>query len=177
MLIGAGLLMMAPVYGPVDTTAQKASTVKIVPDPCQSAKVEPEVIVVCGKREGYRIDADILQAQRQYRDRTKPRPSERFADSSCQVVGTMGCINAPSVNLLSAAMTAVTMVKKAVKSENIGKMFITDPTPSEYELYKAAKHEREEHEALADRKAEAAVRGAAGQTPHELGVQTHTAEK
>ena len=37
--------------------------------------------------------------------------------------------------------------QKAAKGENVGKMFITDPTSSEYELYQQAKAEREAKEA------------------------------
>lgn len=151
MLMGAALLIMAPaaVYGPTDAASPKARPATSAADPCQSAKIEPDVIVVCGKREGYRLDPDVLRAQRQHRDRTRPKPPERLADTSCKVVGTMGCMNAPSINLLAAALTAATMLKKAVNGENVGKMFITDPTSSEYELYKTAKREREEREALA----------------------------
>lgn len=154
MLTTALLLMVAPAYGPEDTTTRKARPARVAADPCQSTKIEPDVIVVCAKREDFRLDPDILKAQRQYRDRTKPKPPERLADTSCQVVGTMGCMNAPSINLLAAAMTAATMLKKAVNGENVGKMFITDPTPSEYELYKAAKREREERELRANANAD-----------------------
>lgn len=151
MLIGPAMLISAPVavYGPMDASQQKARPAQTAADPCQSARLEPNVIVVCGKREGFRIDPDILKAQRQYRDRTRPKPPERLVDTSCRVVGTMGCMNAPTINVLTAAITAATMLKKAVNGENVGKMFITEPTPTEYELYQAAKREREEREALA----------------------------
>jgi len=145
MLISPALLVLAPAaaYGPEDTHKAKVRPAALA-DPCQSSKVQPDVIVVCGKREGYRIDADVLAAQRQYRNRTHPKPPERLADTSCQVVGTMGCMNPPTFNLLAAAATAATMLRKVGKGESIGAMFVTEPTPSEYALYKAAKRERED---------------------------------
>jgi len=155
MLIGPALLVLAPAaaYGPADTPNAKVFPTAVA-DPCQSAKVQPDVIVVCGKREGYRIDADVMAAKRQYRNRTRPKPPEGLADTSCQVVGTMGCMNPPAINLLAAAATAATMLRKIGKGESIGAMFITDPAPSEYELYKAAKREREEREEFAAATAE-----------------------
>jgi len=168
MLIALASLVLAPAaaYGPQDLTRPKARPAAVV-DPCQSAKVQPDVIVVCGKREGYRIDADVLAAQRQYRNRTRPKPPERFADTSCQVVGTMGCMNPPTINLLAAAATAATMLRKIGKGESIAGMFVTDPTLSEYELYKVAKREREEREEFAAATAELSQTTSSAQEPAE----------
>jgi hypothetical protein len=41
------------------------------------------------------------------------------------------------------------MVQKAIKGENVGKTFVTDPQQNEYQLYLAAKAEREAKEAVA----------------------------
>ena len=51
------------------------------------------------------------------------------------------------IDLLGAAMVLGTMATKAVKGENVGKMFVTDPQPTEYQLYLEAKREREAKEA------------------------------
>jgi len=168
MLIAPALLVLAPAaaYGPEDPLKAKVRPAALA-DPCQSAKVQPDVIVVCGKREGYRIDADVLAAQRQYRNRPRPKPPERLAGTSCQVVGTMGCMNPPTINLLAAAATAATMLRKVARGESIGAMFITDPTPSEYELYKAAKREREEQEDFAVATAELSQTTSSAKEPAE----------
>jgi len=136
-------------YGPASPKPVKVAAQSSAIDPCQAAKLEPDVVVVCGKKEGYRIDPDVLAAQRQHRDHSKPKPPEKFADTSCSKVGTMGCMNPPTIDLLAAALTAVTMANKAIKGENVGKMFVTDPQPTEYQLYQEAKRNREEQEAAA----------------------------
>ena len=51
------------------------------------------------------------------------------------------------IDLMAAASTVVAMVNTAVTGGNVGKMFVTDPTPSEYQLYLEAKKRREAKEA------------------------------
>jgi hypothetical protein len=55
-------------------------------------------------------------------------------------------MNAPMVNLLAAAATLGEMSSRLSKGQEIGSMFITDPHPSEYQLYLEAKHDREAKE-------------------------------
>lgn len=128
-------------------------------------KDDTREIVVCAPRiEGYRIDPDVLAASRHAKNRTRPRRPERLVDTSCQAVGPMGCRPMAGIDLLAAAVTAATMVEKAVTGQNVGKMFITDPQPSEYELYQEAKRTREAQEVeqatAAKAKAAAAAAGA-----------------
>ena len=110
-------------------------------------------IVVCApKPQGYRIDPDVLAARRLKKkgDPGQPRnPHETFVDRSCANVGPMGCRGGPVIDIMTAAATAATMVDKAVKGENVGKTFVTDPQKNEYELYLAANAEREAKEAQA----------------------------
>jgi hypothetical protein len=75
-------------------------------------------------------------------------------------------MSAPTIDLLRAATVAATMAGKAMKGENIGKMFVTRPELSEYELYRIAKREREEAEKKAVGTAGAPVGGSAS-TEHE----------
>jgi len=85
-------------------------------------------------------------------------------------VGPFGCGPQAGINLVGAALTAATMVKKAVSGENVGQMFVTDPHPTEYQLYLAAKARREAREAeisaanQARAKEEEAARSAAAET-------------
>jgi hypothetical protein len=58
----------------------------------------------------------------------------------------MGCQQA-GINLIGAALTAAEMAKRLSQGKEIGSMFITDPHPSEYQLYLAAKARREQEEA------------------------------
>ena len=53
-------------------------------------------------------------------------------------------MNAPTINLLAASAITATLLKKASIGENVGKMFLTNPEPSEYRLYLEARREREE---------------------------------
>lgn len=137
-------------YGPAIPPAPKSKTAAAAP-PCSAPPVDKakgEVFVCAPRPEGYRIDPDVLKASKQAKNRTKPKPPERLVDTSCQSVGPHGCPTT-GVDLVNAAVALATMAQKAVKGENVGKMFITDPTSSEYELYKQAKAEREAKEAAA----------------------------
>jgi len=117
-------------------------------------------IVVCAERvEGYRLNSDVLAAKRAMRSGGRPtRPGPgAIKDRSCATVGPMGCRDGAGINVVSAAVVAGTMLARAVKGENVGEMFITDPTPSEYELYLAAKRQREQREAEAAAKLKSAA--------------------
>ncbi len=125
------------------------------------ANIEPGEIFVCAPRpQGYRIDPDVLEADRAKRRGKLKRP-ERMVDNSCASVGPMGCagMGGGGIDLLGAAMVLGTMATKAVRGENVGKMFITTPEPTEYELYQEAKRAREakQAEAAAASKAKAAL--------------------
>jgi hypothetical protein len=110
---------------------------------------EPGEIIVCAERpQGYRIDPDLMEAQRLIRElKKKPKRPDRMADNSCQTVGPMGCRGQAGINLLAAAATAAAMAKRLSEGKEIGSMFITDPQPDEYQLYLALKKAREEREA------------------------------
>ena len=142
----------ADTYGPAAAPKPKPA-VKAPSDACKTTepkdvKDDTSAIVVCAPRiEGYRIDPDVLAAQRHAKNRTRPKRPERLVDTSCQSVGPMGCRPMAGIDLLAAAVTAATMVEKAVTGQNVGKMFVTDPQPSEYELYQEAKRAREAKEA------------------------------
>ena len=119
-------------------------------------------IVVCAERpQGYRIDPDIRTAKRQARSSRPTRSTAHMRDSNCASVGPMGCTGYGGVNLLGAALTAVEMARRAANGENVGEMFVTDPQASEYELYLAAKRNREAKEAEAAAKAAAKAKAAA----------------
>ena len=129
---------------------------------CSSAMPTPESgeIVVCVQRpEGYRLNPDVMETKRLLR-RGRPKPPETMKDNSCASVGPMGCagMGGAGIDLVGAAIVLGTMATKAVRGENVGRMFVTDPQPSEYELYVEAKRIREakEAEAKAKEKAEAA---------------------
>ena len=91
------------------------------------------------------------------------KPPSKMPDTSCTVVGPAGCIAAPGINLLAAAATAAEMAERLAKGQEIGSMFVTDPQPTEYQLYKEAKARREAEEAekAAKAKAKAAAEQAA----------------
>lgn len=119
-------------------------------EPCETPRPDPNdrEIVICAERpKGYRIDPDIMTMKRMKRRGGRPvRPGlQGTRDTSACVVGPQGCAGA-GVNLMAAAMTAAEMAKRLAKGQEIGSMFITDPTPSEYQLYVMAKREREARE-------------------------------
>ena len=50
------------------------------------------------------------------------------------------------INLIGVALTAAQMAERLAKGQEIGSMFVTDPHPSEYQLYVEAKKRRESKE-------------------------------
>jgi hypothetical protein len=48
--------------------------------------------------------------------------------------------------LIGAALTAVEMAQRAAKGQEVGSMFVTDPHPTEYQLYLMAKYRREQED-------------------------------
>lgn len=157
-----------------DTTKPAPSTVQKPADKdCSPAvpSADQRQIVICAQRpNGYRLNPDVMEARREHRSGGPPPPPNRVPRPDCTSVGPAPCMIA-GINLLGAAMTAVTMAERAVKGENVGKMFVTDPTPDEYHLYLEAKRRREEREADealdARIKAQAAPVGATEAAPSE----------
>lgn len=171
----------APSYGPAAPPAPKTAAIAgKASEPCKPANPEPgsrEIVICAEKPQGYRINPDVLKAKKEVRSAGRPtRPGPiSMKDNSCKVVGPAPCIGVmPGINLLAAAATAAEMSRRLAKGQEIGSMFVTDPHPSEYQLYLEAKREREAKEAAAKAKAAAAkakaapVTGTTGQAepPH-----------
>ena len=156
-LIAVALALFAEASA-APASAPAAPVRKPVASDCSTQRPTPDAreIVICApKIEGYRIDPDVMQARREIRSGGPPKRPERMVDRSCASVGPRGCGQQAGINLVGAALTAATMVGKAAKGENVGQMFITDPHPSEYQLYLEAKARREAREA--EKKAAAAA--------------------
>ena len=123
-------------------------------------------IVICAERpNGYRIDPDILSAKRHSKNHTRPKPPSKMKDTSCTAVGPGGCIAQPGIDMLAAVATLARMADRLAKGQEIGSMFVTDPQPSEYQLYKEAKAAREAEEAEKKAKARAKAAAAAAASP------------
>ncbi|MCL6729055.1 hypothetical protein [Sphingomonas hankyongi] len=133
-------------------------------DPCPTRpSADTREIVICAERqEGYRIDPDILTVKRMNRGGRPVRPGpESIPDTGACTVGPQGCMTA-GINLVGAALTAAEMAKRVAEGKEIGSMFVTDPQPTEYQLYLAAKHAREQKELEARGKAVAKAARAKG---------------
>ncbi|GAA4035485.1 hypothetical protein GCM10022281_14850 [Sphingomonas rosea] len=139
-----GLAAASPTYGPeTPKPIKKPAAVRAASDPCLDRTAEPGVILVCGKQEDFRIDPVVLEARKRLHNNLRPRPREKFADTTCKTVGPMGCIGQSSFEVFSALGAAVTMAQKLASGQNVGKMFVTEHDPSEYELYQEIKREKE----------------------------------
>jgi hypothetical protein len=163
--MAAGLsvaLLFLAAYGPAAAAPPNPAAPPQQPAPrdCAAQNQDPKAnqIVVCAIRpQGYRIDPDVLEARRLKKQGSTGRPHnphESYADRSCATVGPMGCRGGPTINLLAAGATLAAMADRLSKGQEIGSMFVTDPHPSEYQLYVEAKKRRE---------AEAAAKAAAKQ--------------
>ena len=134
------------------------------PDHCPTLpNAQPGEIVVCGERpQGYRLDPDVMEASRGKRGGGRLKRPERYRDTSCASVGPAGCIGAGAgINLIGAALTAAEMAARLAKGQPIGGMFVTDPQPTEYQLYVEAKRARDAREAEAAVTAKVAAKAAA----------------
>ena len=121
----------APSYGPPAPAPPPRPAEKRAEQGCatQAPKADTREIVVCAERpQGYRLDPDVIEAKREMRSGRR-KPPERFVDNTCATIGPMGCRFVPGVNLVDAALTLAAMADKAIKGENVGRMFITDPQP------------------------------------------------
>src|SRR6476659_475064 len=93
-------------------------------DSCPAPNTTGDTIVVCTQRpQGYRIDPDVLEARRKIKnDHGRPvRPGGKVIPD-CAHVGPAPCMIG-GVDLLSAAVTAAAMAKRAESGEEIGSMF------------------------------------------------------
>ena len=161
----------APAYGPTPPAPPrkpvKAEPVKAATG-CAPAAMNPKTgeIVVCAQRpQGYRLDPDVLEAKREMRGGGRPKRPEQMRDNSCATIGPMGCRGGAGINLLAAAITAAAMADRLSKGQEIGSMFVTDPQPTEYQLYQEAKQRREAKEAEVAAAAKAKAKAAAAATP------------
>lgn len=158
-----GLIFAAALLGQAgEEAAAAAAAVRVPAQPisskCSPASPDPNSsqIVICAPRpQGYRIDPDVLEARREKKESLAGRhkPPENYKDHGCAVVGPAPCMDAPMVNLLGAVATAAEMAQRLAKGEDIGSMFVTDPQPTEYQLYQQARKRREAKEAEAAAKA------------------------
>ena len=148
-------------YGPV---AAAASTPPPVPSDQTQRECTPQAsgpkgneIVVCAvKPDGYRLPPDIVEARRLKKEGVTIRPHnphETFADHSCANVGPMGCRGAPTLDMLAVAATAAEISKRMAKGQEIGSIFQTQKSSTDYQYYQIAKKEREDKAAAAAGKA------------------------
>jgi hypothetical protein len=137
-------------YGPAAPAPAKKPVSTVPADDCEARQTDPrnKEILICAPRiDGYRLNPDVLEARREMRSGGRPtRPGPDLRPYRDCNVGPMGCQQA-GINLIGAALTAVEMAKRVSEGKEIGSMFVTDPQPSEYQLYLAAKARREAEEA------------------------------
>jgi hypothetical protein len=138
-------LSASPATSTPPAPAPKAASAA-VPE-CPRQRSDSQTIVICTERpQGYRLNPDVMEAKRLKRNPGPPvRPGGR-AIPDCTNVGPQPCQTA-GINLIGAALTAAQMAERLAKGQEIGSMFQTDPTMSEYQLYQVAKARREAEEA------------------------------
>lgn len=150
-----------PAYGPVAAAPSKPASAAQdqTQRECAPQNEDPKsnAIVVCAvKPDGYRLPPDIVEARRLKKEGVtiRPRnPHETFADHSCAHVGPMGCRGAPTLDMLALAATAAEISKRMAKGQEIGSIFQTEKSSTDYQYYQMAKKEREDKEAAAAAKA------------------------
>ena len=156
----------APASGSAAPEAGKPPA-RTADDGCKPGQraANPNEIVICAERtDGYRLNPDVMQARRELHSGGRPtRPGPGgMKDGTC-AGGPMGCGPQAGINLIGAALTAAQMAGRLAAGKEIGSMFLTDPHPSEYQLYQAAKARREAEEAEQAAKAKAKAAEAAAQ--------------
>ena len=114
---------------------------------CPEPANDSRTIVICTERpQGYRLNPDLLEARREMKSGGRPTRPGGTTRPDCASVGPAPCFSG-GINLVAAALTAAEMGKRLVKGQEVGSMFLTDPHPSEYQLYLMAKARREAREA------------------------------
>ena len=169
----ASVASVPPPYGPAAPSPPRP-TPKPPEQRCPTAgpPPDPREIVICAQRpEGYRLDPDLVEARRELKS-GRPRRPENFKDHSCSSIGPMGCGPQAGINLVGAALTAAEMAARLAKGQEIGSMFVTDPHPTEYQLYLEAKQRREAKEAVKAAKAKAAAQAQDTRPAHSVDPQT-----
>jgi hypothetical protein len=119
------------------------------PDDCAAERpsADSRRITICAQRpNGYRLNPDIMEARRELKSGGRPTRPGATVRPDCAAVGPAPC-TIGGINLIGAALTAAEMAERAVKGQDVGKMFVTDPHPDEYHLYLMAKARREAEEA------------------------------
>lgn len=153
-----------PAAAPPPKPAPPATTAS--DESCSPKTLSGDQIVICAERpQGYRLNPDVMEAKREMRSGGRPvRQATEAPPPDCRTVGPAPCMTA-GINLLGAAVTAAEMAKRLAAGQEVGSMFVTDPHPSEYQLYLEAKKRREalEAEKAAKAKAKAAAAAAAAQ--------------
>jgi hypothetical protein len=146
-------------YGPA---APAASAPAPAPKPereCANQNADPkgnEIVVCAIKPEGYRLPPDIVEARRLKKEGITVRPHnphEAYLDHSCANVGPMGCRGTPTLNMLAVAATAAEISRRLAAGQDVGSVFETEKSSTDYQLYQVAKKEREQKEAAAAAKA------------------------
>ena len=154
----------APAPAPQPAQSSPSAAAKPPADDCRNPPPSPDsrtVIVCAPKPDGYRIDPDVLEAKREHRNQSGPRPRETMQQNDCATVGPMGCRFGPTIDLVNAAAVLAKMAATASQGGDVGKMFETTPEMTEYQLYVEAKKRREAKE----RQEAAAKAKAAAQAP------------
>lgn len=124
---------------------------RVADDPCHSQ--DPQDIVVCAqRRQAYRLDPNVTNASRASEILSRNAtaavpPAEAICASSPPGCGK----GLESLDLANVALVVGTVALKAAKGEDWRKAFRV--SPDEYQLYVAAKNEREAREV--ERKAQA----------------------
>lgn len=148
-----------PTYGPTAAAAPKSAPAADPQRECVNQNTNPngnEIVVCAIKPEGYRLPPDIVEARRLKKEGVTVRPKnphEAYADHSCANVGPMGCRGTPTLNMLAVAATAAQIAERVSKGQEVGSLFETQKSSTDYQLYQIAKKEREEKEAAAVAKA------------------------
>jgi hypothetical protein len=166
LLAQAATAAPAPPAAPAPSPPKAAAPVQA--ERCPPPSTDGSVIIVCApKQEGYRLNPDVMEAKREVHSGGRPvRPGGTIIPD-CAHVGPAPCMSA-GINLIGVALTAAQMAERLAKGKEIGSMFITDPHPSEYQLYVEAKKRREaeeEEKAAAKKAKEKAAQKQASSTP------------
>lgn len=115
---------------------------------CSEPRTDGDRIVICTERpQGYRLDPNVMEANREKHSGGRPvRPGGKPLPDCATGVGPQACL-VGGISPIGVALTAAEMAKRIATGEEVGSMFVTDPNPTEYQLYMMAKARREAEEA------------------------------
>ena len=140
------LLLAEEATAPLVKTAPNATQAATAASEDCQPKDAHDIVVCAPRRQGYRLDPSVVDANREAQSNSRSATSAMPAAQASCAASPMGCGKGlEGLDLANVAVVAGTMAVRAAKGDDWLKAFKVGGV-DEYELYKQAKQRRESQE-------------------------------